>query len=71
MAILAKQRYGLDLVDGSLPNCTVGQSLDVVKVICSLGDFVTDFNYCLNQQVLLQYCLIRAVPRTDSFPGVY
>ncbi|KHJ77594.1 hypothetical protein OESDEN_22786 [Oesophagostomum dentatum] len=54
MAILAKQRYGLDLVDGCLPNCTVGQSLDVVKVICSLGDFVTDFNYCLNQQVFIE-----------------
>ncbi|EYB94367.1 hypothetical protein Y032_0172g352 [Ancylostoma ceylanicum] len=54
MAMLAKQRYGLDLIDGMLPNCCIGQSLDVVKVMRSLGEFVSDFNYCLNQQLFIE-----------------
>ncbi|PIO54176.1 hypothetical protein TELCIR_24467, partial [Teladorsagia circumcincta] len=54
MATLAEQRYGLSLIDGMLPNCSIGQSLDVVKVMRSLGEFVTNFNYCLNQQLFIE-----------------
>ncbi|KAK5970553.1 WASH complex subunit 7, partial [Trichostrongylus colubriformis] len=54
MATLAEQRYGLCLIDGMLPNCSIGQSLDVVKVTRSLGEFVTNFNYCLNQQLFIE-----------------
>ncbi|KAK6734492.1 hypothetical protein RB195_017965 [Necator americanus] len=54
MAMLAKQRYGLDLIDGMLPNCSTGQSLDVVEVMRSLAQFVTNFNYCLNQQLFIE-----------------
>uniref|UniRef100_A0A7I4Y9C4 WASH-7_N domain-containing protein n=1 Tax=Haemonchus contortus TaxID=6289 RepID=A0A7I4Y9C4_HAECO len=54
MATLAEQRYGLSLIDGMLPNCSIGQSLDVVKVMRSLGEFVSNFNYCLNQQLFIE-----------------
>ncbi|WKX96669.1 hypothetical protein Q1695_012812 [Nippostrongylus brasiliensis] len=52
MATLAEQRYGVTLVDGMLPNCSTGQSIDVVQVMRSLAQFVANFNYCLNQQLL-------------------
>ncbi|WKX96668.1 hypothetical protein Q1695_012812 [Nippostrongylus brasiliensis] len=54
MATLAEQRYGVTLVDGMLPNCSTGQSIDVVQVMRSLAQFVANFNYCLNQQFFIE-----------------
>ncbi|KJH48244.1 hypothetical protein DICVIV_05656 [Dictyocaulus viviparus] len=47
-------RYGLDLIDGALPNCSSGLNLDVVQVMRSLKQFVDDFNYCLHQEFFIE-----------------
>ncbi|KAE9420854.1 hypothetical protein Angca_007187 [Angiostrongylus cantonensis] len=54
MSMLAKQRYGLDIIDGALPNCSTGMSMDVVHVMRSLKQFVADFNYCLHQEFFIE-----------------
>ncbi|KAJ1356955.1 hypothetical protein KIN20_014945 [Parelaphostrongylus tenuis] len=53
MSMLAEQRYGLDIIDGALPNYSTGMSMDVVQVMRSLKQFVADFNYCLHQERFL------------------
>ncbi|CAJ0963190.1 unnamed protein product, partial [Mesorhabditis belari] len=54
MAGLAFTRYQLQLIDGHLPHFNLDQGLDVISVMKNLGQFVTSYNYSLNQQVFIE-----------------
>lgn len=51
MRQLAKQKYGLQLVDPHLPSQTLEQGLDVLEIMRNIHIFVAKYLYNLNNQV--------------------
>lgn len=54
MRSLAKERYGLDLVDGRLPSGSLNHSLDVVDIMKHIHLFAAQYSYSLHQQIFTQ-----------------
>jgi len=54
MRILAKERYGLDLIDNQLPMGSLEKGVDILYIMRSIQEFVTSYKYNLNQQNFIQ-----------------
>ncbi|CAI4231370.1 unnamed protein product [Auanema sp. JU1783] len=54
MALLAEERFGLNLISGDLPHHSIDQGLDIKYVILTLQQFTVGFNYCINHQIFVE-----------------
>eukprot|EP00753_Platysulcus_tardus_P017866 PLAT6610.1.p1 GENE.PLAT6610.1~~PLAT6610.1.p1 ORF type:complete len:1231 (-),score=773.83 PLAT6610.1:251-3664(-) len=54
MRNLAKEKYGLDLMDVHLPSGTLGQGLDILQIMRNIHVFVSRYNYNLNTQTFIE-----------------
>jgi len=50
MSVLARDMYGLDLVDNCLPAGRVDQGIDLVAIAKDMKSFTSTYNYNINQQ---------------------
>lgn len=51
MRTLAFYRYDLVLIDSRFPFMTIDQGLDVLAIMHGINEFVSTYNYDLNEQV--------------------
>ena len=54
MRNLARQKYGLNMVDVQLPSQTLEQGLDVLEIMRNIHIFVSKYNYNLNNQIFVE-----------------
>lgn len=54
MRVLAKEKFGMDLVKSHLPSQQLEQGIDILQLLRDLGKYVSKYNYNLHTQTMIE-----------------